>query len=493
MTLSAYLETLTNQTSTLGKINARAKASAVVPLEMRTELQKCIDSNLKTFLNNVLAFLNKHPGSPLHELMAVEFLLANINFAPKITEKLNEIKTEIAQTIQNLYYLLEKPHPETASSGYNERRRAQEDHLKKEIQADKARGEEDDPLMLLALQYCLKNMDNDTYIYLTKDLPISAEVTGRSSLANLQGKLFNFALYGQTDPKYFAALVTLEFYRVSPANLTEEKHAAKNQRFYEEITKFLGGNTAAKPLLSQPDASSSTGLISPPRLGFSHESSSVLSEDGKRVHDEPTPLSIQTVRASGMVFHFSVSLPQSSIDLLARIQLGVSASTQAVNKGERDPLWRHVSDERSIQSFGPDSCEQPVRPSQLEYETDHHDNLHLPGSSDQVTPETAEVKLSETQPLLSVIVECPEYADPLLSPVKYEVPPSGNCCYSSIIVALMHGFFSRSIQENSATAQALDRYENFFNKIEKTIGIEKTVRMKREPGQSIIQKFEYSP
>ncbi len=550
MKLSEYLATLTRQTNMLDEISYRENASQVVPVEMHLKLVSIdemhlklvsIDESPKKLLQNALKLLKTHPDSPFHELMAVEFLLENIIFLPKIKEKLNEIKTEIAQTIQNLYYLLEKPHPETASSGYNERRRAQEKYIKEAIMADRGRGEKDDPLMLLALQYCLKNMDDDTFTYLTKDLEISDQaVTRRSSLANLQAILYSYACDGQPDPKYLAALATLEFYRVATTHRTEEKHAAKNQRFYQEIIRPIDNNPAETPMLNKTD---STPVISPPRPRFSNKSSSVLSEDGKRVHDEPTPLSIQTVSAISMVFHFSASLPQSSIDLLARIQLSVSASTQAVNKDERESLLIS-SDERSIQSFGPritgDSLresehrvpdspyatEQSARSSPLlEYETDGpYGSPFLSSKSHQGTSDTAGVNSSGTQPPLSVIVaglvdgssrvttttsdvgawrsvpSAPSSdSDGRFSPVKtaglspvprahavensYQVPPSGNCCYSSIIVALMHGFFSGSIVQGSHTAGALNVESGFFHKIQ--------ARTEKNLGNTVTEKFQF--
>ncbi|MBP9725882.1 MAG: hypothetical protein KBD83_00245 [Gammaproteobacteria bacterium] len=506
MKLSEYLKDLNEKTSILGERNARQPA--VLPVEMQTELDRFIDGNLKT---NVLGFLNTHPESPFHELMAVEFLLAKINFSSQIAQELNDIKTDIAQTIQNLYYLLEKPHPETASSGYNERRRAQEDYIKKAIMADRGRGEKDDPLMLLALEYCLDNMDDDTYIYLTKDLPISDEkVTRRSSLAKLQGKLLDFALSGQPDPKYFAALATLEFYRVSPAHLTEEKHAAKNQRFYQEIIRLIDNNP------SEAKADSNSG-ISPPRPGFSNESSSVLSEDGESMR-QTKPLSIQTVRASDMVFHFSASLPQSSIDLLAEIQVPTTPRQLAVvsaddvkqysellrRESELDDQYLLLELARTPESERPSSHSDPVTPLQTEEDL---------GSS-QTQPLLVSVDLPEDESSISpgtnksngdIWRSVPSAASPnhdatfspditaRLSPTPsahavedtYEVPPSGNCCYSSIIVALMHGFFSGSIKESGPTANALNMQNDLFDKIEKTIGD------KLGSDQSIIKKFEF--
>jgi hypothetical protein len=315
MTLNEYLQDPRNKNTSLGKTKFGSNQSAVFPAEMRQELDKCINEDLAKFLSNIQNFLNNYSESPFHELMAVEFLLAKIVFSSKIKEDLNSIKTEIAQRIQHLYYLLEKPHPETASSGYTDRRLAQDEYLKEVIQA-----EENDPLTQLALNYFLCHIDDDTFNHLIKNIDHRSKETAINKRNHLkENQKFNT----NDNNTYVAALATLEFYRVSSSLTyhTEEKHAAKNQRFYEEITRDFSSHQNSEGNASFHDLIIDV-LISPPRPRSSHnfEPYSILSQDNELEYEKPTQLNIKKITTSVTEFYFSVSLPQSSISLLEGIK-----------------------------------------------------------------------------------------------------------------------------------------------------------------------------
>ena len=58
---------------------------------------------------------------------------------------------------------------------------------------------------------------------------------------------------------------------------------------------------------------------------------------------------------------------------------------------------------------------------------------------------------------------------------SYSVPEDSNCCYSAVLVALMHGFFTEEIAENSATTSALTQTNGLFDKMQTLISQKYTV------------------
>lgn len=61
--------------------------------------------------------------------------------------------------------------------------------------------------------------------------------------------------------------------------------------------------------------------------------------------------------------------------------------------------------------------------------------------------------------------------DATLTFASYSVPADGHCCYSAILIALMHGFLTGNIAENSSTAHELLKKDGLFDKIVQFGGI----------------------
>ncbi len=311
MALIDYLNELAANHSKLGDVNSKVSDN-IISDEINTELQTWVGlteesyRGVKTFLSAARPLLTKYQNSPFHDLMAVEFLLSRVAFNPEIEQKLKQFKTELLQKIQKLYYLLEKPHPETAGSRYNERRSVQDAYIEEVMKEG-----EWNPLVLLALQYYLKNIDEDTYedtqLHLSKEM----RSTRDTRTARVQQKLSSFSEDAKTISSCITALATIEFYRVAAAHaisattIDEKKHAKKNRRFATELKSMLSGDIEARH--------EETVLSLESLEGSSH----LLASSAAEATIDTLP--IQTVHASGMVFHFSQSLSESSIGLLTEL------------------------------------------------------------------------------------------------------------------------------------------------------------------------------